>query len=116
VRNMEKHFWVREFPAELTVCDPAGLLLEMNDAAEAVFSEDGGRALLGSSLLDCHPEPDRSKLETMLKTGQSNVYVNQSKGHQTLFYQSPWYLDGQYAGFVEVSFEIPDEIPHIERE
>jgi transcriptional regulator with PAS, ATPase and Fis domain len=109
---VEKHFWVKEFPAELTVCDRKGRLLEMNDAAEAVFSDDGGRALLGSNLLDCHPEPDRSKLEGMLRTGQSNVYINESKGRKTLFFQSPWYLDGQYTGFVEVSFEIPDEIRH----
>lgn len=116
MRKVEKHFWVKEFPAELTVCDPEGVLLEMNDAAEVVFSEDGGDALLGSNLLNCHPEPDRSKLETMLKTGQSNVYIHESKGRKTLFFQSPWYLDGQYAGFVEVSFEIQNEIPHIKRE
>lgn len=46
MKKMEAHTWVREFPAELTLCDQAGLLLEMNDAAEAGLSEDGRRTLL----------------------------------------------------------------------
>jgi hypothetical protein len=32
-----------------------------------------------------------------------------------LIYQSPWYRDGQYAGFVEISLEIPFDMPHFIR-
>ena len=33
-----------------------------------------------------------------------------------LIYQSPWYRDGAYAGFVELSLEIPAEMPHFVRQ
>jgi hypothetical protein len=110
------HAWVKELPAEITVCDAAGLLVEMNDAAEAIFAADGGRGLLGSDVLDCHTGADRSKLESMMKAGRSNAYINKEKGAQTFFCQSPWYRNGEYAGFVELSFKVPGEIPHFLRE
>ena len=116
MRKVQEHLWVREFPAELSVCDREGVLLEMNRAAEVLFAEQGGRTLIGSTILNCHPEPDRRKLKRLLETGQSNVYISESKGCKTLVFQSPWYLVGRYAGFVEVSFEVPDDIPHFIRE
>jgi hypothetical protein len=90
--------------------------MEMNEAAERLFAAEGGRTLIGSTILNCHPEPDRGKLKRLLETGQSNVFISESKGCKTLFFQSPWYDEGHYAGFVEVSFEIPDDIPHFIRE
>ncbi|HMA47831.1 MAG TPA: PAS domain-containing protein, partial [Frankiaceae bacterium] len=63
---MSDHAWVREFPGAVTVCDRDGVVLEMNDKSAEVFAGDGGRALVGRNLLDCHPEPARSKLAAML--------------------------------------------------
>ena len=34
--------WVREFDAAVTVCDGAGVILEMNDRAARSFAEWGG--------------------------------------------------------------------------
>jgi len=115
-RNLEAHAWVKELPAEIIVCDAAGLLIEMNEAAEELFASDGGRGLLGSDVLDCHSGADRSKLERMIKEGRSNAYINEESGSLTFFFQSPWYRDGRYAGFVEISFQVPGEIPHYLRE
>lgn len=107
--------WVKELPAEVMVCDTEGTILEMNAEAESLFAEDGGRGLLGASALDCHPEPSRSKLAGMMDRQIKNAYYNTEKGEKRFFFQSPWYRDGQYAGFVEISFAVPDEIPHFIR-
>lgn len=112
---MSKGHWFNELPAEIMVCDSSGIILEMNAQAEALFAEDGGRGLLGTNLLDCHPEPSRAKLEGMLDKQTTNGYFNTEKGEKRFFFQSPWYKDGQYAGFVEISFGVPEEIPHFVR-
>ncbi len=112
---MTDNAWVRQFPAAITVCDPAGLILEMNDRAAANHAADGGRALIGSNVLDCHPEPARSRLRTLLATRQANVYTIEKHGVKKLVYQQPWYRDGVYGGLVELVLELPDEMPHFVR-
>jgi transcriptional regulator with PAS, ATPase and Fis domain len=107
--------WVKQLPAEVMVCDSDGTILEMNDEAGTLFEEDGGRGLIGSNVLDCHPEPSRGKLENMMKEQVPNAYFNTENGEKRFFFQSPWYQEGRYAGFVEISFEVPDEIPHFLR-
>jgi transcriptional regulator with PAS, ATPase and Fis domain len=108
--------WIKEFPAAVTVCDPDGIILEMNDKAARTFANDGGLALVGRNMLDCHPDPARGKLERLLEKRKSNVYSIEKNGVKKLIYQSPWYHDGEYAGFVEISLEVPFEIPHFIRE
>ena len=109
------HEWLKEFPGAVTVCDRHGVVLEMNDRAVETFKDDGGAALVGRNLLDCHPEPSRSKLAALLASGARNVYTIEKRGFRKLIYQSPWYRDGSYAGFVEFSLEIPADMPHFIR-
>ena len=113
---MEEAHWIKEFPGEITVCDAAGVILEMNDRAAIAFEKQGGRALVGSNLLDCHPEPSRSKVKQMLAAGQANVYTIEKDGIQKLVYQSPWYQNGQYRGLVEIDLPLPDPLPHFVRD
>ena len=113
---MSNGAWVKELPSEIMVCDPDGLILEMNAGAEALFAEDGGRRLLGTNLLGCHPAPALDKLEGMLEKQISNAYFNTENCLKYFFFQSPWYKDGRYAGFVEISFRVPEKIPHFIRE
>ncbi len=113
---MESANWVKEFPGAITVCDTQGTILSMNDQAAVVFKSQGGRRLVGTNLLDCHPEPARAKLGRMMENPQSNVYTIEKKGRQRLIYQTPWYRNGRYAGFMELSLEIPDQMPHFVRE
>jgi hypothetical protein len=112
---MNEAAWVKEFPGAATVCDRDGIILEMNDRAAATFAADGGRALLGTNALDCHPEKARAQLAEMLAAGRRNVYTIEKQGVKKLIYQAPWYRDGAYAGFVELSLEIPFELPHFVR-
>lgn len=58
----EKNAWIKEFPGAITVCDPEGIILEMNDKAAKSHEKDGGYALIGKNLYDCHPDPARGKL------------------------------------------------------
>ena len=57
---MTEGAWVRELKAAITVCDREGVALEMNDRAAATHEKDGGRELIGRSILDCHPERARA--------------------------------------------------------
>lgn len=112
---MSEHEWIQEFPAAITVCDADGIILEMNDKAAITFDRDGGKNLIGCNLLDCHPEQARLKVEALLAAHEKNVYTIEKNGIKKLIYQSPWYRDGKYAGFVELSLEIPLDMPHFVR-
>ena len=113
---MVEHSWVKEFPGAVLVCDAEGVLLEMNDRGAAAFDDQGGRRLIGTNLLDCHPEPSRTRFEQLLRTRTTNVYTIEKGGVWKLVYQAPWYRDGQYAGLIELSLEIPQSIPHFIRD
>lgn len=112
---MKPGCWIRDFPSAITVCDAAGIILELNEKACAVFAREGGASLIGRSLLDCHPEPARTKIARMLEKRERNVYTIEKKGVKKLIYQSPWFEKGEYRGFVEISMEIPAEMPHFVR-
>ena len=107
--------WIEGFPGAVTICDTEGIILYMNDAAAVNFAKDGGQALVGQNLLDCHPEPSRTMLADMLATEQAHVYTIEKKGNQKLIYQTPWYEDGEYRGFMELGLPLPADMPHFVR-
>jgi len=113
---MRDHAWVDEFPGAITVCDKNGVILEMNGKASKTFEKDGGRELIGKNVLDCHPEPSRTKLKEIMASGNRNVYTIEKEGIKKLIYQSPWYKGGEYCGVVEISLEIPSEMPNFHRD
>lgn len=104
------HEWVDRFHGAMTVCDRRGVIVEMNERARATFGPD--RELVGTNVLDCHPEPARTKLAGLLATGGTNAYTIEKNGVRKLIYKAPWYRDGEYAGLVELSLVIPAELPH----
>jgi len=112
---MEQHDWIKQFPAAVTVCDCKGTILDMNDKAARTFEKEGGYALIGKNLLDCHPKPARGKVQSLLDMCEKNVYTIEKNGIKKLIYQCPWFENGQYAGFVELSLEIPFEMEHFVR-
>jgi DUF438 domain-containing protein len=107
--------WTTAFPASITVCDRKGVLLDMNDRAAEVLAADGGRGLIGRNLLDCHPEPSRAKTQHLLESGATNAYTIEKQGKKKLIYQAPWFRNGEFAGLVELSIELPAELPHFVR-
>jgi transcriptional regulator with PAS, ATPase and Fis domain len=114
--SMSQGSWIQEFPASITVCDASGVIIEMNDKACVSFADDGGKELLGRNVLECHPEPSRTKLAELLRSGVANVYTIEKSGIKKLIYQSPWFKNGVFAGIVELSLPIPTEMPHFVRD
>jgi transcriptional regulator with PAS, ATPase and Fis domain len=112
---MTHYNWTKEFKGAITVCDKEGKILQMNDKAIATFEKYGGEDLIGKDLLDCHPEPSKTMLKEMLLTEKANSYTIEKNGVKKLIYQSPWYENQKYMGFVELSLEIPMEMSHFVR-
>jgi transcriptional regulator with PAS, ATPase and Fis domain len=112
---MPHHPWVEELPVAVTICDEEGIILEMNEKAAKTFEAEGGRALVGRNVLDCHPGSARAKLQQVLAEGKTNVYTIEKRGVKKLVYQSPWYEEGRYRGFAELVLEVPYELPHFVR-
>lgn len=113
---MRRHAWVQEFAAAVTVSDAQGKVIEMNATAAQTFEKDGGTKLIGTNVLDCHPEPARSKLRSIMEKRKPNVYTIEKAGVKKLIYQTPWFSGGKYAGVVELSIEIPFDLPHFVRD
>ncbi len=107
--------WIEGLPCALTVCNHEGIVLAMNRRAGETFAKDGGLDMIGKNILNCHPEPARSKLAGMLESGLPNVYTIEKEGVRKLIYQSPWFDNGVYAGFMELSLPLPADMPHFVR-
>jgi len=106
------NIWSEEFEGAITICDREGIITYMNDASKKVFMKYGGADLLGTNLLDCHPEPSRSKLTEMLKTASTNTYTIEKAGVKKIIHQSPLYENGIFSGLIEMSFVLPYSLPH----
>jgi 8-oxo-dGTP pyrophosphatase MutT (NUDIX family) len=108
-------WWTREFGGAITISDVNGRILEMNQKSKKTFAKDGGGDLVGKNVLDCHPPRARAIFEGMMTGRKTNAYTVEKNGVKKLIYQAPWTRDGKYAGFVELSLEIPFEMPHFVR-
>lgn len=107
--------WLDGLPAAVTLTAADGTILAMNHSAAESFAEDGGLALIGRSVFDCHPEPARTRTIDLYRAMVPNHYTIRKNGQKKVIHQLPWRLDGVFAGFVEISIPIPDELPHHER-
>ncbi len=107
--------YFKEVNLAVTVCDKEGKIIEMNDKSQKTFLKPGQEELIGKNVLDCHPEPAHSLLADMLQNPRTNVYTIEKNGVKKLIYQTPWYADGEFMGFIELSMEIPFEMRHMVR-
>lgn len=107
--------WIKEFPGAVTVCDEHGVILSMNEKAGRTFAKDGGTTLIGKNLFGCHPEKARVRLREIMEKRVTNAYTIEKAGVKKLIYQAPWFKDGTFAGLVELSLEIPADMPHFVR-
>lgn len=108
--------WHFELPFAITVCDKNGKVIYMNDKSTETFLKYGGKEIIGKNLADCHPEPAKSLLQNLLLNPSLNVYTIEKNGLKKMIYQSPWYKNGVYMGFIELSLVIPIEMKHYVRE
>jgi len=108
--------WFEWLPCSVTVCDRKYTILYMNEESAEVSSKDGGKGLIGKSLLDCHPPEARAKLRKVMASGRPNVYTVERGTKKKLVYQCHWKKRGKVAGLVEFSFELPREVPNFVRD
>ncbi len=113
--TMELPAWLNGIDVAVTVCDRQGVIIAMNERAGKTFAADGGRALIGKSLMACHPEAAQRKIRVLMETGASNSYTIEKNGVKKLIHQEPWYRDGEMGGLVEISIVIPFSLPHFVR-
>ena len=107
---METFPWADEVDCAVTVCDTEGVILYMNEKARATFAKHGD--LIGRNLFDCHSERSREMIRRMLATGGTNAYTIEKQGVRKMIYQTAWKEHGEIRGLVEISIEIPCEMPH----
>lgn len=108
--------WSNELPfVAITVCDKDGKILDMNQRSQMTFAKSGGKDLIGKSLFDCHPQRAQEMIKHLMNSQKTNTYTIEKEGVKKLIYQTPWYQDGQFAGLVEMSIVIPNDIPHYKR-
>ncbi|MDQ7816231.1 MAG: PAS domain-containing protein [Melioribacteraceae bacterium] len=104
--------WQKEFNAAITVCNVNGKIIDMNDKAALTFKDDGGYDLVGKNLFECHSDSSSEIIKELISERQENIYTIEKNGIKKLIFQSPWYENGEMKGLVELSLEIPFEIPH----
>lgn len=107
-KNMTNY--LNEVNLAVTICDKEGKTLWMNERSKIVNGD-----VTGENLLDCHPEPAKSMLIKMLNDHNTNAYTIEKGSVKKLIYQTPWYEGGEFAGYIELSMEIPFEMPHFVR-
>jgi len=107
--------WAEEFNGAVTVCDREGIIVYMNRVSVSQFQKQGGADLLGKNLLDCHPEPSKTKLAEMLKIPVDNMYTTEKSGIKKIIYQTAWKSEGVYKGIVEISWVLQPGMPHFSR-
>jgi hypothetical protein len=108
--------WAERLPAAVTVTTADGTIVEMNERSRESFAKDGGAALIGQSVFTCHPEPARSTTRALYAGQAANHYTIRKNGQKKIIHQLPWFENGAFAGFVEISIPIPDDLPHFDRD
>lgn len=110
---MMEYQWAKEMNCAVTVCDTQGVILFMNDKAKQTFAKHGD--LIGKNLFDCHSPSSQEKINELLATGGTNAYTIEKGGVHKIIYQTAWFKEGIVAGLVEISMQVPAEIPHFIR-
>ena len=94
--------YFKAVPFSVTICDRDGIVVYMNDASKQEYADDGGGALIGKSLVNCHPEPARSKLVALLENPVENSYIFRNGPRPLFIYDVPWIEEGIALGIIEL--------------
>lgn len=110
-----QYAWAEQMNCAVTVSNAEGIIIYMNEKSRNTFAKYGD--LIGKRLLDCHPtERARTMIQHLMETGGTNSYTIDKNGIKKMIYQTAWRENGKVAGLVEISMEIPQEMPHYIRQ
>lgn len=109
--------WAKELPCAVTVCDTEGTIIYMNDKSIEVNVKDGSGSIVGKNLKDCHSEKSWKMIQHLIATEGTNTYTiyKEAQKVKKLIYQTSWFKDGKIGGLVELSIELPENMPHFIR-
>jgi transcriptional regulator with PAS, ATPase and Fis domain len=110
-----QNYW-DEYPSAVTICNTQGTVVYMNNKAKSTFNKYGGGQLIGKSLFDCHQPQSVEIIKRLMDSGRTNTYTITKNGVKKLIHQSPWYVDSKVAGLIEISIELPENMPHHNRD
>ncbi len=113
---MQQSTWYKVFPGAITITDEHGTVIEMNDASAVMFKKDGGYAVMGRNAITCHPTRTQEKVRNLYETASSNIYSITKNGKKILVYQTPYFVNEKFAGIVEICLDLPEDIPHFNRD
>lgn len=104
--------WSKELGVAITVTDSEANIIFMNDKSSATFAKWGGAQLVGQSVLGCHSPSSQEAIHQLLQSGGSHTYTIEKGDQRKLIHQCAWTQDGQIGGLVELSIELPSDMPH----
>jgi transcriptional regulator with PAS, ATPase and Fis domain len=108
--------WTENFDGAITLCDENFNITYMNKKSKITNETPETGALTGKNLLDCHNENSIKILNRIKDTKTQNVYTIEKKGVKKLIYQAPVFEGDAFKGLVELSLEIPFDMPHFKRD
>ena len=107
--------WVKEFPVAVTVTAADGTIVEMNDRSLQVLRRTEAQPSCARASLIAIPRPPAPRPWNSTSEKLPITTPSRKKGQKKIIHQIPWTQDGAFAGFVEISIPIPDELPHFDR-
>ena len=113
---MDKNAWYDAFPGAITVTDENGIIVNMNAISRGRPEMQVGFDLIGQNAITCHKEPTRSKVRKIYKEQKFNIYSITLNGQKQMVYQAPYFIDGKFSGIVEMVLDLPQEVPHFDRD
>lgn len=106
--------WIENLNIAITVCNTEANIIYMNAKSKATFAKYGEN-LLNESLYNCHGEASSEKIRQMLADGSENIYTIEKAGVKKIIVQMPWKNEADVDGLVELSIELPMDMPHFVR-
>jgi len=104
--------WAKEIDATLIVTDANNIVIHVNEAACEVFK---ATKLVGTELIAHHPKWAIPAVEELLDKKKPDCYTTETPQGKHFVYHTPWFKDGEYAGFVELVIPIRKDMRNIIR-
>lgn len=106
--------WAEALTCAVTICDKEGVIIFMNERSRQTFGAHGD--LIGKNLFDYHKPSSQAKIRHMLATGEDNTYRVIKNGVSKIIHQTPWRIEGEIAGMVEISIILHDGMKTVNRD
>lgn len=112
---MKNSDWADSVDFAIILCDENLNFNYLNNKAILNFKDSNPEKLIGTNIMDCHSENSQSIIKKIRDEHFVNCYTIEKNGKKKMIRQSPLIEDGVFKGIIEITFELPDDIPHFIR-